>query len=114
MKIAISKENVTLDSRVPIVPAGVKKLIDLGAEVGVERGIGASINISDQQYEEAGAQIAADQKALIKSAGMVLRLNKPTSEEVTGLKSGTILVSFLDPFNEKPLLEKLAAQGVTS
>lgn len=114
MKIAIAKENVTQDSRVPIVPAGVKKLVDLGAEIGVEKGIGASINIADKLYEEAGAQVATDQKTLLKSADMVLRLNKPTPEEASLLESGTTLVSFLDPFNDKPLLEKLAAQGVTA
>jgi len=108
MKIGVAKEKVVSDKRVPIVPAGVKKLVELGAEVLVEKGIGASISIADKEYEAAGAQLAADQESVLKSADMILRLNKPTPEEAAALKPGTILVSFLDPFGEKKLLQNLA------
>ena len=114
MKIAIAKEDVARDSRAPIVPVGIKKLVDLGAEVAVEKGIGAGINISDSQYVEAGAEVAADRKTLLADADMVLRLNKPTLDEAAQLNPGTILVGFLDPFEDRPLLEKLAAGGVTA
>lgn len=114
MKIGVAKEKVVSDKRVPIVPAGVKKLVELGAEVLVEKGIGASISIADKEYETAGAQLAPDQESVLKSADMILRLNKPTPEEAAALKPGTILVSFLDPFGEKKLLQNLAKQKITA
>ncbi|HCD28498.1 MAG TPA: NAD(P)(+) transhydrogenase (Re/Si-specific) subunit alpha, partial [Gammaproteobacteria bacterium] len=34
--------------------------------------------------------------------------------DVSSLKKGALYVSFLDPFNEKPLVESIAAQGATA
>ena len=114
MKIAVARESSEQDRRVPIIPAGVKKLVDLGAEVAIEQGLGLSAGFPDAEYHAAGAQIVSDRGALLKAADMILRLRKPSEAEVDELPSGVILVSYLDPFNEKPLLGRLAKQGVTS
>ncbi|MEA2013738.1 MAG: NAD(P) transhydrogenase subunit alpha, partial [Thermodesulfobacteriota bacterium] len=53
-------------------------------------------------------------KALLSSADLVLRLHKPPIEEIKLLKKGSIHISYLDPFNEKELLDKFVSQGISA
>ncbi|MEM1110745.1 MAG: Re/Si-specific NAD(P)(+) transhydrogenase subunit alpha [Pseudomonadota bacterium] len=114
MRIAIPKENLSLESRVPITPDTAKKLSRLGAEVVIEAGMGESAGFADEQYIEAGASIGASRDELISSADMLLRINKPELEEVGKMKQGCIHVSFLDPFNEHELVKTMKDAGVTA
>jgi NAD(P) transhydrogenase subunit alpha len=114
MKIAVLKEDTPGESRVPLVPASVNKLVDIGAEVLVESRTGATIEVTDEEYQTAGASIVADRKSLLNEADLVLRLNKPSEENLAMLREGTILVSYLDPFNQGPLLDKLAEKGISA
>jgi H+-translocating NAD(P) transhydrogenase subunit alpha len=110
--VAVPKEIRQNETRVPIVPATAKRLVDAGVTLKVETGIGGTCRYSDADYTDAGAVIAGDRKELLGEADVVLRLNKPPEEEIGLLKSGCIHVSYLDPFNEAGLVRKLAAAGV--
>ena len=114
MKIAVLKEDHPRDSRVPLVPASVKKLVEIGAEVLLQAGTGLTIGIPDDEYQVAGASIVKDRESLMGAADVVLRLHKPPAEDVKLLKPDTILVCFLDPFNQRPLLETLASNRVSA
>ncbi len=112
MKIAVPREAKVDEPRVPVVPDGVEKLVQMGAEVSVETGVGATVNATDASYEEAGARVIADRAALLGAAEVVLRLNPPPTAEVELLATDSIHVSYLDPFFNRPLVETLAAGGV--
>lgn len=112
MYVAVPKETASQETRVPVVPATVKKLAASGVTIKVEAGIGATCSFSDEAYVEAGAEIVADRATLLGDADVVLRLNKPPENEIGMLKKGCIHVSYLDPFNEKDLIQKLADAGV--
>jgi NAD(P) transhydrogenase subunit alpha len=114
MKIAVPKETAPDERRVAMIPATAKKLVDLGAELEVEAGLGAAINVPDAEYARAGATIAVDRKAMLASADMVLRVRKPASDELALVRKGAIHVSYLDPFNEKDLVKDLAASGLSA
>jgi H+-translocating NAD(P) transhydrogenase subunit alpha len=114
MRIAVVRESTDEDRRIPLTPAGAKKLVDLGASVGVEAGLGLTIGFSDRDYEDVGVEVVKGRRKLLESADMVLRLRKPTIEDVEVLKPGCILVGFLDPFNERKLLDRLAAAEITA
>jgi NAD(P) transhydrogenase subunit alpha len=45
---------------------------------------------------------------------MLLRLRKPSQDEIALMKEGCVHVSYLDPFNERSLIEALQTKGVTS
>jgi NAD(P) transhydrogenase subunit alpha len=45
---------------------------------------------------------------------LILRLHKPPLEEIASLKRGSIHISFLDPFNEKALIEELARNHISA
>ncbi|HSR66962.1 MAG TPA: Re/Si-specific NAD(P)(+) transhydrogenase subunit alpha [Acidobacteriota bacterium] len=114
MKIGIPKESHAGEKRVSMIPPNVKKLVSAGAEIEVESGLGQSIGVGDEEYEEAGAAVVSDRQALVSSSDVVLRLRKPPDEEVGWLKRGAIHVSFLDPFKEGELVDELAAAGVSA
>ncbi len=114
MIIGIPKENTKNEQRVALIPASVEKLIKLGAEISIEKELGASIGISDDDYKKAGATIAKDRDSLLSSSDIILRIKKPNIDEITKLKKGSIQISFLDPFNEKDLVNKLADNKITA
>lgn len=114
MKIVIPKETFPGEKRVPMIPSDVAKLVKRGAQVEIEAGMGMGSNYTDQDYIQSGASVSADRKNMIASAEIVLRLRKPAAEEIGWLKKNTIHVSYLDPFNEKDLLKKLADGGIHS
>jgi NAD(P) transhydrogenase subunit alpha len=114
MLIGVPKETIAGELRAPLVPASVKKLVKLGLEVSVEASMGEAAGFADEAYVEAGARIEADRAALLGAADLVLRIRKPSDEDVALLKAGAIHASLLDPFNERGLIDKLAAKGVTA
>ncbi len=107
MKIAVMKETFEGETRVPLIPPTVEKLIKLGAEVEIEAGLGTTCRYVDADYEKVGARVNNDKKGLLQSADVVLRLRKPPIEEVELMKKGCIHISYLDPFNELALVDKM-------
>jgi NAD(P) transhydrogenase subunit alpha len=114
MQIFVPREANPQGKRVAVVPATVAKLVGLGAQVGVESGLGRSVYFSDDDYAAAGAAVAADRQAGLAAADLVLRLGKPSGSEIEGLKSGCIHISYLDPFYEPELIRRLAKSGVSA
>ncbi|MCZ6709559.1 MAG: Re/Si-specific NAD(P)(+) transhydrogenase subunit alpha [Gammaproteobacteria bacterium] len=114
MLIGVPKETWPGELRAALVPQNVKKLISAGFEVTVESGLGTHAGFPDAQYVEAGAAVQPDQAGLLGSADIVLRVRKPALEDVALLKSGAIHISFLDPFNERALVDSMASQGITA
>ena len=101
MKIAVPRETHPGETRAPLTPDSAAKLVKLGAQVEVEAGLGIAAGFSDDAYLKAGAIITADRKELIGSGDIVLRLRKPSVEEISLLKPNCVHASLLDPFNEK-------------
>ena len=114
MRIFVPKETAAGEKRVPLVPEAAKRLAGLGAEVAVQSGIGGTIHRDDAEYERAGARVIADRTRGLRDADMVLRLRKPPTDEVACLREGCIHISHLDPFNERELVERLAAAKVSA
>lgn len=114
MIIGVPEELNPLDKRVPLIPDSVKKLVEQGAEIHIESGMGESCGFSDQDYEEAGAIIQKLRQDLLKQSDIILRLNKPPLEEIRQLKTDSIHVSYLDPFNEQELVDAFASANVTA
>lgn len=114
MKIAVMKETHSGEKRVPLIPPTVDKLVKLGAEVEVEKDLGITCRYEDKAYEDAGAKINSSREEMLQSADIVLRLRKPPMDEVSVMKKGCIHVSYLDPFNEVELVDKLADAGISA
>lgn len=114
MLFGVPKETDAGETRVPLLPEGVKKLTAQQATVLVEAGLGASLSIPDSHYENVGATIVANRAELLGKADILLRLRKPDVSELPLIKKGAIHISFLDPFNENNLVDAFAAAGITA
>lgn len=113
MKIFVPKEPEH-ENRCALIPSDVKRLCDKGAEISVEQGLGERSGFSDSEYKQAGATIVALRAGAIAEADMVMRLRKPPAAEITQMKKGAMHVSFLDPFNEKGLIDAFAKAGTSA
>ena len=82
MKISIPKEIYPGETRIPLIPEGIQRLVSKGAEVQVESGLGKTLGIPDKTFKDAGAKIIKDRKSLLASADIVLRLRKPDTKEI--------------------------------
>ncbi len=94
------------------VPDTVRKITEKGADVLVEAGAGAAASYSDAAFEGAGARIAAADE--VWSADVVLKVAPPTAEEARRLRSGAVLVSFLDPDGDAESFRALVDSGATA
>jgi len=97
---------------VALVPEIVKRLAGGGFDVSVERGAGDAAGFSDTGYEEAGATVASRDE-LFRDAECVVKVQKPSPEEVESLSEGSILIAFLEPLTDPEGIERLARRGVT-
>jgi NAD(P) transhydrogenase subunit alpha len=114
MQIGVPKETWPGEVRAAMVPANASKLINQGFSVAVQSGLGSVSGYSDAEYAEAGATVSDDRASLLAGSDIVMAVRKPDAADVSSLKKGALYVSFLDPFNEKPLVESIAAQGATA
>jgi NAD(P) transhydrogenase subunit alpha len=114
MKIAVPRETAPGETRVALTPQAAGQLIGDGVEVIVQAGAGAASFISDEQYTEAGAGIVPDAAALYGQADLVLRVGRPTEEELGMLKPGTVLIGTLATLANPAYAEALAKAGVTA
>src|ERR1043166_2764450 len=114
MVIGIPKETDPVESRSVMVPANVTRLVGLGAQVQIEKGAVGGSGFGEEAFTSAGAVFVGERKALLGSADILLRLRKPPAEEVDSLKPGAVHLSFLDPFKETELVQKLAKRGVST
>lgn len=113
MQLGIPKETASNETRIAIIPASAQKLISKGLTVAVEKGLGAGLNISDEEFKKAGA-IVLERASLFSSSDLIARIKKPSLEEVSSLKKNVIHISFLDPFNETALIDAFAKNSITS
>ena len=114
MKIAVMKETHPGEMRVPLIPPTADKLVKLGAELVVESGLGQTCRYEDADYEKVGAIISTSREEMLNTADIILRLRKPPQDELELMKKGCIHVSYLDPFNESELVDKMAESGTSA
>ncbi|BDC95042.1 MULTISPECIES: NAD(P) transhydrogenase subunit alpha [Treponema] len=109
-KVLVCKEKDERETRVALIPDDVKKLVSMGFEFKVVSGAGVKSGFSDEAYTKAGATIVAKEEDAYADSEIVVRIMKP--ESVSGMKAGTLHLSYMDPFNEKDLLNDFAKAGI--
>src|SRR4051812_33787435 len=113
MKVGVARETAPGERRVALVPDALAKLTAAGVEVLVEAGAGLGALIPDSAYEAAGAKVVTTE-ALYRDADAILRVQKPSADEVKRLRSGQAVVGLLQPLLDPKLMETLAQAGVSA
>jgi len=112
VRIGVPKETLPLERRVAATPESVKKLVELGLELAIERGAGLASGFSDAAYEAAGGKIVDRAAAL--GADVVVHVRPPTAADIAMMKAGAINVSHVQPERHPELPELFAKQKVTA
>jgi alanine dehydrogenase len=95
MIIGVPKEIKEKEFRVGIVPSGVKTLVQAGHTVLVEQGAGEGSGITNAQYREAGAGLAASAGEVWAQADLLMKVKEPLPPEYPLLRPGLILYTYL-------------------
>ncbi len=114
MKVGIPAEVSPNELRVAATPKTVKRLQKQGFEVYIQHNAGVKANFSDKDFEEAGAKIVQTAAEIYGQSDIVLKVKEPATEEVTMMKPGLVLLSYLWPAQNQALLQKLADQKVNA
>ena len=112
MRAYILKESES-ELRVSASPDSVKKMVELGISVNIQTSAGQNSNFSDESYKANGAEIF-NNTSEISNADIIIKVNKPTDDEISSMKEGSLFIGSLDPYNSREMLNKLRDKGVTS
>ncbi|MFL5944009.1 MAG: Re/Si-specific NAD(P)(+) transhydrogenase subunit alpha [Gaiellaceae bacterium] len=109
MRIGVPRELEAGERRVALVPDAVSRLAAAGFEVVVEAGAGESAAFPDADYAAGGATTGDPW-----SADAVVKVRKPTTDEVQRLRSGQVLIGFLEPLTDRAGVDRLAERDVVA
>ena len=93
MKIGVPRESLAGETRVAITPDVVKKLTGKGFEILIEAGAGESAHFPDDEYSAVGGTLVSNAEAL--AAEIVVKLRKPSAEEVAAMADGAIYIGLV-------------------
>ncbi|MCL2693664.1 MAG: NAD(P) transhydrogenase subunit alpha [Oscillospiraceae bacterium] len=108
--VFLCRETYAAEPRTALVPADVKKLIEMGYLITVQSGAGIKSGYTDDLYSAAGAKIVQSLEEGYQNCDIVVRVNKPDS--IGGIRENTVHISSFDVFNEKEELPKYAEAGI--
>ena len=112
LTIAVTAENAD-EPRVAVSPETVKKLTALGATVRVEKGAGAKSRFTDEMLKAQGAEIVDTAAAALSGADILIKVRRPSADEVAQLKPGALVIANLAPYDDRPGLETLAGTNAS-
>ena len=114
MKVVALRETASGEHRVAIVPDAARTFAKAGVELAVESRAGDRAGVTDEAYERAGVAVTSDRAALLGSADFLLKVQPPSDDELSALRAGAVLISFLRPLDEPQRAAALAKRGITS
>ena len=110
MSLKISSIIDAYEKRVAIIPDTAKKYIDLGLEVILPKNFGKSAGFSDNDYTSVGVKIIKED---VPKADIYLCVHPTLSDNnYSKIKKGSHLIALLSPFQQKKVLDKMAANGI--
>ncbi|WP_342361152.1 Re/Si-specific NAD(P)(+) transhydrogenase subunit alpha [Terrarubrum flagellatum] len=112
MRVAVPLETDANEGRVAATPETVKRFAGLGASVVVQAGAGLKSGIIDTDYQSVGATIASSAEETFRDADVVLKVRRPTAEEMGFMKPGAFVVATMDPYGQNDALAAMAKAGV--
>jgi NAD(P) transhydrogenase subunit alpha len=114
MKIGIPKETAPHERRVALVPETVKKLAARKIETILQSGAGLASSFVDAEYEAAGAKVVATYAEVAAAADAIVRVARPSAEELGAMREGTALVTLIYALSSPDYVKALAAKKLLS
>lgn len=114
MIIGVPKEILPGESRVAMTPAGVEELTRAGHTVVIQKGAGVGSGIADDDYAAAGAALVDGAADVFERADMIVKVKEPVGDEVSWLRPGQIVFTYLHLAAAPELTRALVEQRVTA
>ena len=113
MIAAVLKETITGEKRVAATPKTVKELITSGITVRVQSAAGEDSFFSDQDYQNAGAEVVTEITDLLNGVDIVLKVAPATLEEMAAMPDGITYISLFQTTKRAEQVRKLSAKNIT-
>jgi len=112
MNIFFPKEP-EFETRVSLTLESAKKFLDKGLNISIEKSFAEHLGTSDKEFEDLGVKTLNRDEGFA-SAEVVCSVRNLTENELDKINESTLLVSFLDPFNEKSLVKKIREKNISA
>jgi NAD(P) transhydrogenase subunit alpha len=110
--IGVLKEGAPGETRVALVPEVVDKFVASGARVVLEAGAGSRAQFPDALYKK--GEWAGSQAEVLSQADVLLTVAPLTVEQIGQLKSGAVVVGFLQAHTRHAEVKALRDRRITS
>jgi alanine dehydrogenase len=101
------------EKRVGLTPGSVRELAAHGHRVLVERGAGAGVGASDDDYAAAGAELVDDPADIWAAAELVVKVKEPQPAERSQMRPGQVLFAYLHLAPDPDQTADLVDSGAT-
>ncbi len=98
------------ENRVSLLPEQVQALIKKNVQVVVEEDAGKNASARNKSYTDVGATIVSRQKAL--ESDLILSIHPLTENDLTLVKSNTVLLGVYQPLFNKSMMQTWAAKNI--
>ena len=113
MKIIGSvKEDLNIEKRISITPEVVKKFIQLGFSINLEKNYAEHLAIHDEYYQNSGANINISKKQVFEKSDIILGVNCPSEDEVNLIKKESILIGQFDIKLHQDIINQLLKKNI--
>ncbi|MEL7118961.1 MAG: alanine dehydrogenase, partial [Bacteroidota bacterium] len=103
MIIGVPKEIKNNENRVALTPAGAFEFTKRGHKVYVQSTAGLGSGFSDEEYEQAGAEILPSIEAVYDIAEMIIKVKEPIEPEYKLIKADQLLFTYFHFASYEPL-----------
>src|SRR6201996_1551239 len=110
--IGALRESAPQETRVSLVPEVADKFAQTGAKVLIEKGAGTRAQFPDAVYKNVAW--ADSPAAVLEQAQVVLTVQPLSVEQITRLKSGTVVIGYMQAYSRKAEVKALKDGGITS
>jgi len=109
MIVGVPTEIKNNEFRVALTPGGVREFVEHGNQVLVQAGAGEGSSFPDGDYAAAGGTIVETAEEVFARAEMVVKVKEPQPIEISWLRAGQVLFTFLhlapDPVLTRGLMD---------
>ncbi|MDZ7658392.1 alanine dehydrogenase [Fodinibius sp.] len=115
LKIGVPNEVSNDERRICLTPGGASVLIANGHEVFIEQDAGGEANFTDQEFADAGAEIALSIDEVYKKSDMIVKVAPPSDSEFELLEQDQTLLSALHLGNTtEEFIDLLIKKNITA
>ena len=112
MNIFFPKEQDN-ETRFSLTGETAQKFLKKNINLSIQENINPQDALLEKLIEENSINIVSREEGL-KSANIICNLNKLSFDDIAKINPDTLAISFLDPFNEKQLIEEFRKKSISS